>query len=193
MYRAEPVEKQGAHNSHATAAENGANHGFLGVRQSADSFYHHRPYCRMNSCTQMAHRVVAQCPVGAGTFPSPPTSPFLDNFRVADDSGVNDDEPSSVPIRAVRLSMDGGPAELNSLYGSMTRSALFSLLAERRIRGSEDTQAAFADGLNVAAFFLTNPCTVSGSCPVSVRTSSDVRSKRPARCRSANAARWFTT
>ena len=31
------MEKQGAHNSHATAAENGANHGFLGVRQSVDS------------------------------------------------------------------------------------------------------------------------------------------------------------
>jgi len=40
------------------------------------------PYCRMNSCTQMAHRIVPQCPVGPGTFPSLPTSPFLDNFRV---------------------------------------------------------------------------------------------------------------
>ena len=58
---------------------------------------------------------------------------------------------------------------------------------------TEDTQAAFADGVNVAAFFLTNSSTLSGSCPVSVRTSSDVRSKRPARCRSHNAARWFTT
>jgi hypothetical protein len=48
------------------------------VRQSANSFYHHRPYCRMNSCTQMAHRVVPQCPVGPGTFPSLPTSPFRD-------------------------------------------------------------------------------------------------------------------
>ena len=57
---------------------------------------------------------------------------------------------------------------------------------------SEDPQAAFADGVNVAAFFLTNSCTLSGSFPVSVRTSSDVRSKRPARCRSPNAARWFT-
>ena len=28
------MEKKGAHNSHATASENGANHGFLGVRQS---------------------------------------------------------------------------------------------------------------------------------------------------------------
>jgi hypothetical protein len=28
------MEKQRAHNSHATAAENGANHGFIGVRQS---------------------------------------------------------------------------------------------------------------------------------------------------------------
>jgi hypothetical protein len=64
--------------------------------------------------------------------------------------------------------------------------------AERRMLASEDTQAAFADGVNVAAFFLTNSCTLSGSCPVSVRTSSDVRSKRPARCRSPNAARWFT-
>ena len=47
--------------------------------------HHHRPYCRMNSCTQMAHRVVPQCPVGPGTFPSLPTSPFLANFRMADD------------------------------------------------------------------------------------------------------------
>ena len=30
MYRAEPMEKKGAHNSHATASEKGANHGFLG-------------------------------------------------------------------------------------------------------------------------------------------------------------------
>jgi hypothetical protein len=32
------MEKQGAHNSHATAAENGANHGFLGVQQSAVTY-----------------------------------------------------------------------------------------------------------------------------------------------------------
>src|SRR5580704_12976215 len=49
----------------------------LSDRQSADSFYHHRPYCRMTSCTQMAYRVVPQCPIGPGTFPSLPTSPFL--------------------------------------------------------------------------------------------------------------------
>jgi hypothetical protein len=29
--------KQGAHNPHATASENGANDGFLGARQSADN------------------------------------------------------------------------------------------------------------------------------------------------------------
>ena len=39
-----------------------------------------------------------------------------------------------------------------------------------------DTQAAFADAVNVAAFFLTNSCTLSGPCPVSVSTSSDIRS-----------------
>lgn len=116
------------------------------------------------------------------------------NFPIAGDSGANDDNgPSSVPIRPRRLSMDGGPAEMNSLYGSMRRSTVISLLAECRKRAPEETQAAFADGVNVAAFFLTNSCTLSGSCPVSVRTSSDVRSKRPARCRSHNAARWFTT
>jgi hypothetical protein len=32
----------------------------------------------------------------------------------------------SYSIRAVRLSMDGGPAEMNSLYESMTRSAVIS-------------------------------------------------------------------
>ena len=57
---------------------------------------------------------------------------------------------------------------------------------------SEDTQAAFADAVNLAAFFLTNSCTLSGRCPVNVSTSSDIRSNRPARCRSAIVARWFT-
>ena len=36
--------------------------------------------------------------------------------------------------------------------------------------------ASFADAVNVAAFFLTNSCTLSGPCPVSVSTSSDIRS-----------------
>jgi len=49
-----------------------------------------------------------------------------------------------------------------------------------------------ADAVNVAAFFLTNSCTLSGRCPVNVSTSSDIRSNRPARCRSASVARWFT-
>jgi hypothetical protein len=40
----------------------------------------------------------------------------------------------------------------------------------------DDSQAAFADAVNVAAFFLTNSCTLSGSCPVSMSTSSDIRS-----------------
>jgi hypothetical protein len=31
------MEKKGAHNSHAMASEKGANHGFLGIRQSAVS------------------------------------------------------------------------------------------------------------------------------------------------------------
>jgi len=43
--------------------------------------HRHRPYCRMNSCTQMAHRIVPQCPVEPGTFPSLPTSPFRANHR----------------------------------------------------------------------------------------------------------------
>src|SRR6476660_3088957 len=47
--------------------------------------------------------------------------------------------------------------------------------------------------VNAAAFFLTNSCTLSGGCPVSSSTSSDILSNRPARCRSASAARWFTT
>ena len=34
----------------------------------------------------------------------------------------------------------------------------------------------FADAVNAAAFFRTNSCTLSGACPVSVRTSSDIRS-----------------
>ena len=62
------------------------------------------------------------------------------------------------------------------------------------MRASANTQAsfAFAAAVNAAAFFRTNSCTLSGRCPVSVSTSSDSRSKRPARCRSPIAARWFT-
>jgi len=41
---------------------------------------------------------------------------------------------------------------------------------------SSDNQATFALAANVAAFFLTNSCTLSGPCPVSVSTSSDMRS-----------------
>ena len=47
-----------------TVILNGVPVAFSTDRQSADLFYHHRPYCRMNSCTQMAHRVVPQCPLG---------------------------------------------------------------------------------------------------------------------------------
>ena len=47
--------------------------------------------------------------------------------------------------------------------------------------------------VNAAALFLTNSCTLSGRCPVSISTSSDILSNRPARCRSAIAARWLTT
>ena len=54
-------------------------------------------------------------------------------------------------------------------------------VSKRRVRhvawrASADTQASFADAVNVAAFFLTNSCTLSGPCPVSVSTSSDIRS-----------------
>jgi len=37
-------------------------------------------------------------------------------------------------------------------------------------------QAALAESVNVAAFFLTNSCMLSGVCPVSANTSSDIRS-----------------
>jgi hypothetical protein len=36
-------------------------------------------------------------------------------------------------------------------------------LVRTRVR-SPDTQAAFADAVNVAAFFLTKSCTLSGPC-----------------------------
>src|ERR1700722_995304 len=45
--------------------------------------------CGDEFCTQLAHRVVAQCPVGPGTFSSFPTSPFLDRFLFADNSGID--------------------------------------------------------------------------------------------------------
>ena len=41
---------------------------------------------------------------------------------------------------------------------------------------SSGIQTYFAGAVNVAAFLLTNSRTVSGACPVSVNTSSDVRS-----------------
>jgi hypothetical protein len=39
------------------------------------------------------------------------------------------------------------------------------------MRASADTQIsfAFADAVNVATFFRTNSCTLSGACPVSVK------------------------
>ena len=40
------------------------------------------------------------------------------------------------------------------------------------MRASEHTQAAFADAVNVAAFFLTNSCTLNGSCPVAILATS---------------------
>ena len=39
-----------------------------------------------------------------------------------------------------------------------------------------DTQAPFADAVNSAAFSLTKSCMLSGSFPVSAKTSSDIRS-----------------
>jgi hypothetical protein len=39
-----------------------------------------------------------------------------------------------------------------------------------------DNQAAFGDGVKDAAFFLTNSWTLSGTSPVNVSTSSDIRS-----------------
>jgi hypothetical protein len=44
------------------------------------------------------------------------------------------------------------------------------------MRGSADTQASFADAVNVDAFFLTNSCKRSDPCPANVSTSSDIRS-----------------
>src|SRR5262249_44040653 len=43
-------------------------------------------------------------------------------------------------------------------------------------RASVDTQADCADAVKVAACCLTNSCTLRGLWPVSVRTSSDIRS-----------------
>jgi hypothetical protein len=34
-----------------------------------------------------------------------------------------------------------------------------------------DTQASFADAMNAAAFFLTNSCTLNGTCPLSACSS----------------------
>ena len=45
-----------------------------------------------------------------------------------------------------------------------------------RAFSNRNIQADFADVLNVVAFFLTNSCKLIGPCPVSVSTSSDIRS-----------------
>ena len=100
------------------------------------------------------------------------------------------------PINAITAT---AVAELSDLVGLIEKLNHFrpcnSTKSKVRLlnAASEDTQAAFADALNVAAFFLTNSCTLSGRCPVSISTSSVILSNRPARCRSAIAARWFTT
>jgi hypothetical protein len=44
------------------------------------------------------------------------------------------------------------------------------------MRASADTQAACADAVNVAALLPTTSCTLNGRCPVSMSTSSDIRS-----------------
>jgi hypothetical protein len=59
-------------------------------------------------------------------------------------------------------------------------------------RWGELAQAGLADAVNADTFFRANSCMLSGPFPVSVRTASDIRSKRPARCRSAIVARWLT-
>jgi hypothetical protein len=51
-----------------------------------------------------------------------------------------------------------------------------SAFIQIQMRSSEDSQAALAEAVNVAAFFLTNSCILSGPWPVSVSTSSDIRS-----------------
>ena len=53
------------------------------------------------------------------------------------------------------------------------RSSVLSL-ASQVVEGFD--QAAPADAVNAAAFFLTNSCTPRGACPVRVSTSSDIRS-----------------
>ena len=45
-----------------------------------------------------------------------------------------------------------------------------------RSLASANTQSSFADAVNVAAFLRTNSRTLSGACPVSVSTSSDILS-----------------
>jgi hypothetical protein len=48
--------------------------------------------------------------------------------------------------------------------------------------------------VNAAALFLTNSCTLIGRCPVSISTSSDILSNRPARWRSiarSSLLRWY--
>jgi hypothetical protein len=53
---------------------------------------------------------------------------------------------------------------------------LFYTHSSDRAVSNRNTQASFADVLNVVAFFLTNSCKLIGPCPVSVSTSFDIRS-----------------
>ena len=115
-----------------------------------------------------------------------------DRFRITDDPVAKD---GVFPIcKRIRTST-WSRAQRNHIISAPSGVARDSKAFFLSPHLSADTQAsfAFADAVNAAAFFRTNSCTLSDRCPVSVSTSSDSRSKRPARCRSPIAARWFTT
>ena len=76
-------------------------------------------------------------------------------------------------LHLIGLSVEKKPHGRNFIVGFVRATPI---LFQTEISPEPDTQASFADAVNVAAFFLTNSCTLSGPCPVSVSTSSDIRS-----------------
>ncbi len=68
------------------------------------------------------------------------------------------------------------PVNFQSLLKALLATFASSLSTNFIYQPSALSPTSFADAVNFAAFFLTKSCKLSGPCPVSVNTSSDIRS-----------------
>ena len=112
-------------------------------------------------------------------FPAQIRSPR--SARPTDSTGRGELALSSIPIeRSIN------PTDSNTFTGCNTSKTTYlnpdfgrgtcDFPQPTRHRTARAFQAAFADGVNVAAFSLTTCCTLRGRCPVRLSTSSDMRS-----------------